>query len=108
MSTFEEKLAEVEAEFEDLELRYTELKAKRASVLRERPCDFYLQYQTRLWLSYSDSCGQKTGSFGWGNVDASNKAVHRFLTYKSARRHADYLQTLENKESIEVCSVPRS
>lgn len=100
--TYEERLTEIEAEWEEFEKLYTEMRAKRAALLRERPCDFYLEYNGKVWVQYRDPTGQLTGSYGWSKLDSSHRAVWTGQTRKGAEGYAQYLQALKGIVGIEV------
>jgi len=105
-STYQERLATMEAEWEEFEKLYTEMKAKRAALLRERPCDFYLEYNGKVWIQYRDRTGQLSGSYGWSQVDPSHRAVWTSQTRKGAKSYAQFLQALKGIIGIEVKDRP--
>lgn len=105
-STYEERLAAMEAEWEEFEKLYTEMKAKRAALLRERPSDFYLEYDGKVWIQFRDRTGHRTGSYGWAKLDPSYRAVWTSQTRKGAESYAQYLQALKGIVGIEVKDRP--
>ena len=103
---YDERLATMEAEWEAFELLYTQMKAKRAKVLRDRPCDFYLEYEGKRWIQYRTILGE-AGGFGWSKVDQYHKAVWTAKTRKSAEQYAVYLEDLKKIKGIEIKERPR-
>ena len=102
---YSERLEEVEELFAKMEVHYTIVKAKLAKVLRDRPCDFYLEHKGKVWIQYRTTRGER-GGFGWSNVDPYHKAVWTGKRQTEAEGYAKYLEQLKGIDRIEVKERP--
>lgn len=101
--SYHERLAAVEAELKQIGEAFHEAQIRRAQVLRDRPCDFALvQPGKGFWVRYRTPQGP-SGGYGFNDVDQSK--AYRFKTQRSARDHADYLQSI-HKIQVEVVEIP--
>lgn len=106
MKTYDERLAEVEAEWAEFELLHVQMKAKMAKVLRDRPCDFFFKYGDRVWIQRRRPDGGRAG-FGWSKLPPDHKSVLTFKTRESARQYLVYLEHLKKIKGIQIEERPR-
>jgi hypothetical protein len=101
---YQEKLNILEAEIEVVEASITDLKTRLADLLRDRPCDFYLEREGKIWTKRTYQ-GHDSG-FGWSEIDPYHQSVLVYQREKPAEHYAAYLTALKGIGGIEIKRRP--
>lgn len=106
--TYEQELAKIEAEFDELNEKLADLRARRRKIVAKRQTDFVLQRPDgAYWIQYRDHHGP-TGSYGWSKIPVESSAVFRADTYKRAFWYASDLVKIGKAKEIDVREVDRT